>query len=385
MASVLPRLRCFGLVLVGVCASVWSVDAWSQTPPADPPQPGVNASNPIMPRVVIDSVDVTEGVFRDTMPEMAPWAIPNYRDKTRDVINRLAEYAHGRDPNFPILIRGGELLVFQSQREFDLAYIKLPEGVPPSRGRIFPVGTPYDNYVRNIAGVVMDQHYCDPLNPTIDSDGIARLQKMELRVLSLERCNGVQEATAAIEAANADGILIQTSIAGNLAFRTVPPPNISGVNIQDIRSLRQAETLLVVLDSWGFDRIGDWVDAMAATNHDVLIVDPFFRGNQCLTRADITRLKQKALGPRRMVFARLSVGLASDLMPYWKNGWQIGNPAFLTGHFPGRTGIYWTDIMNQEWLALIGGGFAAIMDLGVDGIMLDGMTTFLRQEALNPI
>ncbi|MBE1236693.1 alpha-1,4-polygalactosaminidase [Phaeovibrio sulfidiphilus] len=346
---------------------------------------GAPDTNPLMPRVVIDGVDVTEGVYRDPPPEIPPQALPNYRDNVRDVANRFADYAHARSPNFPVLVRGGEILAFQSQREHDLATLKLPDGTPPSRGNVFDVGTPYGRYLRNIAGIVMDQHFCAPVNPTITPENLDRLRWLELHLFSLERCETLDDLQGAIAGATAQNVLLDARLSSDLAFRTVPAPDIENANIADIRSLRDARNVLFVLDSWGFDRIGDWVDALAATNHDVLVIDPFFRGRDCLDKAQIGRLKKKALGPRRMVIARLSVGLARDTMPYWKPGWQVGNPSFLVGHFPYTTGVYWTDVMNQEWLAMLGGAFASLMDLGVDGIMLDGMTTFLRQEALNPI
>ena len=50
----------------------------------------------------------------------------------------------------------------------------------------------------------------------------------------------------------------------------------AGVNADDIDSLGQAHNFLYLLDPGGFDSRADYLDTLAATNYDALVIDAFY-------------------------------------------------------------------------------------------------------------
>ncbi|GEO81476.1 alpha-1,4-polygalactosaminidase [Pararhodospirillum oryzae] len=350
-----------------------------------PPSSPARAQDSHRIPVIIDGRDISEWVYKDPPLDVAPTRIPDLREPVREILNTLAEYAHKRDPEFKILVRGGEMLATQTARDQAVAEITAPPGAPATLIEQLPLGAPHRRFVRNIAGVVMDQRYCPPITNTLESAGLGRLQALDLKVFTLERCPDDKTAADAVLHAGTEGVLAATTTDALHPFGRVSLARPVGETLDSVRTFSKVRTLLVALDPHGYERMNDWLKALALTNHDLLIVDPFFNGNEALTKEQVDHLKLKALGGRRFVIARLTLGLAQDTLPYWKPEWRVGNPAWITGYFPGISGTYWVDMTNPEWLALMGKGFASLMDLGFDGIMFDGVTTFLRAEALMPI
>lgn len=335
--------------------------------------------------VIIDARDITPWVYKDPPYKILPTDIPDLRAPVREVINILTEYAHKRDPNFKVFIRGGEFLATQTQRDLDLALLRSKPGDSITQMAQLPLGTPHKRFVRNIAGIVLDQRYCAPVTNTLDDAGLARLKALDLKLIAFERCADAKAAEEAHKKGQADGVWVATTDQGAHPFGTVPRERPANETAAKIQTLDQVRSLLVALEPYGYERMEDWLRPLINNNYDLLIVEPFFNGNMALTKEHVTRLKSKALGGQRLVMAHLTLGLAQDTLPYWKDDWKVGNPAFLTGYFPGQSGLYWVNIQDKAWLELMGKGFASLMDLGFDGLILDGVTTFLRDEALMPI
>ncbi|MBK1666134.1 alpha-1,4-polygalactosaminidase [Rhodospirillum rubrum] len=336
------------------------------------------------PRVILDGRDLTEQVYDEPPIDVAPEDIPNYREMMREIISKLAEYGKARDPAFRVLVRGGTMLATQSKRERDLSILKIPPGVPLSQEALLPIGALHRRFARAIDGFVLDRRYCDP-NALVTTDEIALLKREGFFFISLEPCADEAQARAAVGAGQKDGVMVATTTEPDGVFAPtakVPPSRESS---GPITSLGQARNLLVGLSTRRFETKDAWVAALDRTNYDLLLIDPFFRNIDPLTAPQVKALKTKAVGARRLVLARLTIGLADDTRYYWKPEWTVGNPPWIVGFVPGEDGVYWINYTHPDWLALVGAAFAGLMDLGYDGIVLDGVTALMRDEALMPL
>jgi len=366
--------------------------------------------------------------------------VPNFRAQTRDIVIELASYARKRDPHFQILLRNGVELLVKGDWEEQWDALHDPDGT--NFYRRLPPRSVYRPLVKLIDGLVLDGLFCgkrafaQPLDAAIkarraEDAAIDRDKKLgivrpplpselgpfsndpavELRraaeiqerldrldhqrrtlyaldamrsesrpLLSIEVCSGAA-AAGAYRAAGRERVLSFVTADSRLddGPRSHPP----GENAAEVTTLGAARSWLPLLRS---DRFGDkasLVEAITNDNDDLVVIDVTHRA-QPLTKDEVARMKFKKIGPRRLVFATMSLGRAYDWRWYWQKGWDVGSPSFLFAHDEGA-GQYLTDLSSPEWKALLGKYLAGIMDLGFDGVMLDDTDTYLWFEDLMPI
>jgi len=309
--------------------------------------------------------------------------IPNYRDDMRDIVTELSNYAHTRDPNFIVVTRGGFDLLAWSRREFDLEEIKRdPMAVIP-RDAIRPIGMPLRLYVQELNGIILNGQFCAPLR--VPRDDLQTMAKMGLKIMSIEHCKTPANAASALQAAITGGVVAHTDPDTVDTFATVPKSRPSPENPGNVQVLGDARNMLVMLDSVGYPSRGEWLAALQATNYDVLVTDAFYKGKQSLTKEEVHGLKFKEMGARRLVLARVNVGYAEDERFYWQREWRIGEPSWIQAYGPDGPGQYVVEYWNPAWKAIIGRYFAGIMDLGFDGVVLDGVEAYRRWEFRTPL
>ena len=309
--------------------------------------------------------------------------IPNYRDYMRTMIEDLSIYAHGRNSKFVVVTQPGFDLTSWSRREFDLDEIKRDRNAKISPDAIVPVGTPLRRYLQRVDGVILNGQFCNPLRvPRAD---IAAMMKQGLKMLSVDHCGDPGSATAALQAAVRMGVVAHIDLDEHDVFDRIPSRRPAPENSGNVEVLADARNMLMMLDSKSYGSRDEWIAALSATNYDVLITDAFYKGNQPLTKDAIHSLKFKQMGARRLVLARISLGYAEDERYYWQREWKIGEPSWIQGRAPGKPGSYVVEFWNPAWKAIIGKYFAGIMDLGFDGVVLDGVEAYRRWEFMTPI
>lgn len=153
----------------------------------------------------------------------------------------------------------------------------------------------------------------------------------------------------------------------------------------DVASLADARNFLYLINpgAYGDARAG-FLDALAATDFDVLLLDLFFNDNTPLTAAEVAALKTKANGGRRLAVAYLSIGEAEDYRYYWRPEWAVSPPAWLGAENPDWPGNYKVAYWDPSWQAIIRGGAGSylrrILDAGFDGVYLDLIDAFEYYE-----
>lgn len=310
-----------------------------------------------------------------------PMQIPDYRGALRDIVRELSNYAKGRNPNFLILTREGLGLTIKEKREATVEAMTQGQDAPPS----LPVGSPHRRYVKAIDGVVMNDQYCVPQPDSTASSGfIGMLEKNGLTVLSVDHCASAQQQQDAYLKAQNDRVLAYADM-GKGPQNRVPRDPFVGENPANIDSLADAQNILFLDGNDGYASKDDMLVALAQTNWDVLVLDAFVRDRTPFSPADVQRLKFKKLGTRRLVLTRLDIGHASDTRYYWKEAWKVGDPAWITAPIIKKPGLYTVAFWDPEWRAIAGRTFAALMDLGFDGVVIEGVDAYKPLEAKDPI
>ena len=129
----------------------------------------------------------------------------------------------------------------------------------------------------------------------------------------------------------------------------------------------------------------DFINALAATNYDLLIIDPYYQGSDALTVAELASLKTKANGGKRLVIAYMSVGEAETYRAYWQPTWDKKPPSWLSEENESWPGNYKVEYWNADWQAIIYGNdssyLKSIVDVGFDGVYLDIIDAYEYFEA----
>lgn len=121
-----------------------------------------------------------------------------------------------------------------------------------------------------------------------------------------------------------------------------------------------------------------YLDALAQTNYDILIIDLFFTGGdepQMLTSSDLLSLRNKPGGGTRTILCYMSIGQAESYRYYWQYGWNAHPPAFIDIEDPSWLDNYYVHYWDASWQEIICGEensyLRRVADAGFDGVYLD--------------
>jgi len=150
-------------------------------------------------------------------------------------------------------------------------------------------------------------------------------------------------------------------------------------NPLNVLTLDAVQNYAFFTNSARMGRMDEYALKMQATNYDLLIVSPF-HGRAPLSRRAVETLKYKKIGARRLVFARIDIGMAPSYAYFWQPDWRPGSPNFVG--MPSRndpdlyTVLYWT----PEWQQIIFGDTQSfvygLIAQGYDGVVLTGLDAF---------
>ena len=150
-------------------------------------------------------------------------------------------------------------------------------------------------------------------------------------------------------------------------------------NTNNILTLADAQNFLYMINPVQATK-EEYLVALEASRHDVLIIDAFFQGTEALTSDDLARLRNKPQGGTRLVLSYLSIGQAEDYRYYWKPFWMASPPAFLQQEDPYWNGNFYVRYWDPVWQSTIAGTDDSyvhrIVDAGFDGVYLDLVNAF---------
>ncbi len=162
-------------------------------------------------------------------------------------------------------------------------------------------------------------------------------------------------------------------------FPTYPEP-IYSANSHQVTELSQIENFLYLINPENFTTKSDFIQAVNATNYDLVIMDLFFKDGTEFTLTEIEQIRAKANSSSRLVIAYMSIGEAEDYRYYWQTTWDRNPPSWLDKENPDWKGNFKVKYWLDEWQIIIYGGEDAYMDkilaAGFDGVYLDIIDAF---------
>jgi cysteinyl-tRNA synthetase len=297
---------------------------------------------------------------------------PIYRQRMREFVMAIGQYARSFNPDFIIIPQNGIELV--------------TDGVDEP-------GNPSIEYLDAIDGNGQEDLFYgyDRDNKRTSSDESNYM--IDFLDISKDHGNAILVTDYCSSSENMDDSYSKNSARGYVSFAAshreldiIPsyPAQPRNMNSSNIESLADVKNFLYLIDPQNFPSKQDFVDRVGVTNFDLIIMDLFFDEGIAFNSAEIEQLKTKANGGKRMVVCYMSIGEAEDYRYYWQSSWHRGNPAWLDRENRNWEGNYKVHYWDPAWQAIIFGNDASytkkIIDAGFDGAYLDIIEAFEYYE-----
>lgn len=286
----------------------------------------------------------------------------DYRQDMRDFVQAISAYAKQRAADFAVIPQNGEELVTtNSEHNGPVAsdYLAAIDG--QGREDFF-----YGYTADNVPTPSDDREWMQGFLDIEEANGV--------EVLVTDYCSTPLFMQLSYVANNELDYISFAADRRDLDHVPGYPADPYNDSTDNIAALSDARNFLYVLDPGGWDTREDYLAALAASDHDVLIIDAFVDG-VILTAAEVDALRTKASGGTRLVIAYMSIGEAEDYRYYWEPSWRVGSPAFIEAENPDWAGNYKVRYWDPEWQAVIFGSTGAYLDrilaAGFDGVYLD--------------
>lgn len=292
----------------------------------------------------------------------------DYRQDMRDFVQGISAHAKGLNSNFMVIPQNGHKLLTEDGEE---------------------TGTPAANYLDAIDGVGREDlfyGYDDDNVPTPESERDYIITFMDIaesngvEVLVTDYCwthSFVDDSYAKNAAKGYVSFAADHRELDNIPAYPTTPYN---ANTSDITSLAETKNFLYLLDPGSYNTKIAFLNAMRATNYDMVIVDLFYEGTDELTPTEVTSVKVKDNGGARLVIAYMSIGEAEDYRYYWQSEWETDPPDWLTEENPDWPGNYKVRYWDDDWQNIIyrddNSYLQRILDAGFDGVYLDLIDAF---------
>ena len=290
----------------------------------------------------------------------------DYRQAMRDFVIRISETARTQNPDFVIIPQNGiELITLGDDANASLA----------------------SSYLAAIDGHGQEDlfyGYQDDDTPTpADATDyllsyLHRAQQTGNIVLVTDYCTRPENVADARNRCDMEGFL--SFAVPSRELNVIPSDAPPHENAQNIVRLSDAQNFLYLINDEDFTSKNQFIEAVAATNYDVVIMDLFFNDGTAFTAEEVDRLKLKANGGKRLIICYMSIGEAEDYRYYWQPSWKHHAPAWLSRENPEWPGNFKVCYWCSEWQEIICGAgdsyLNRILTAGFDGVYLDIVDAF---------
>ena len=285
-----------------------------------------------------------------------------YRDAMRSFVETLSAAAHVERSGFLVVPQNGEaLLTIDGSPSGPLAadYLLAIDGL--GREDLFYGYTGDDVPTPSVAR--------DEMLPLL-----RRAEQEGLEILVTDYCTTPAHVATSYDENAARGFVSFAAPSRELGTIPAGPPY--AVHSADVAVLTEVRNFLYLINPSAFPERVDLLAALRATDHDLLILDPFAEDGEHLTPSEIASLKLKAGGGRRLVLAYLSIGEAEDYRTYWHPDWTEDPPAWLETANPDWPGNVLVRYWHMPWHEIILAELDAILAAGFDGAYLDKVDAY---------
>jgi len=196
-------------------------------------------------------------------------------------------------------------------------------------------------------------------------------------ILVTDYCSAASKIADSYTKNTAAGYMPYAAIHRDLDVIPASIPN--NVNSANVTSLSQVKNFLYLINPEGFASKAAFINAVTATNYDLVIMDLFLNSEQ-FTAAEVSQLRNKANGGKRMVICYMSIGEAEDYRYYWQSDWNSTKPDWIAAENPDWPGNYKVKYWNEDWQGIIyknpDSYIGKITTSGFDGVYLDIIDAF---------
>lgn len=289
----------------------------------------------------------------------------NAKKEMRDFVIKISEKAREVNPGFEVIPQNGQPVAWDDDEnpELDEEYISAISGTG-REDTFYGTDSKWGLADGNATPAKISQEYMDYCDA---------YKNAGITVLSVDYTTGNSEKIKdSFEKNNKKGYISFAATERNL--NAIPSYKPYGENSDSISSLKDAKSFLYLINPEDYADSTEFVNSLAQTNYDVLIID-LFCNEEMLTKQDISLLKKKANGGSRLVICYMSIGEAEDYRWYWKKEWKRNKPDFLCAENPDWDGNYKVRYWKEDWQKIICGDedsyLGKILDVGFDGVYLD--------------
>lgn len=292
----------------------------------------------------------------------------DYKQKMRDFVIDISNYAKGKNANFVIIPQNGHELISNSGDQNGVADTNYAASIDALGQEDLFYGFDGDD----VATPAADINYL-----TFFLDMAKEKGKV---ILVIDYCSTHSKIDDSYSKNNAKGYISYAAESRELDIISSYPDIPYNANYNNIESLSQVNNFLYLINpEVNFSTKQQFIDAIKATDYDLLITDLFFNGEP-FSSDEIAELKMKHKGGKRLVISYMSIGEAEDYRFYWQSSWKTNPPEWLAEENPEWKGNYKVKYWNPDWQNIIFGSNTSylekILSAGFDGTYLDIIEAF---------
>jgi len=303
----------------------------------------------------------------------------DYRKEMRRFVINLSEYARKSDPDFIVIPQNGQAVAWKSKYDEN----------PSNKKNVL-----YKEYYKAINGTGREDTFYgagdEDYTPTTEEDSELFVKWCDvyknqtgadgkkITVLSTDYCK--KENFADSYKKNSDkGYIVYP--ASDRELNNINSLPVYNENSSNINYLSDAKNFLYILNYEKFHSTKDLLKAIQNTNYDLIIMDAYNIDGELFTSDEISSLKTKKNGGKRLVVSYMSIGEAEDYRYYFNSSWvkdgkpRSSAPSWLDKENPEWEGNYKVRYWNSDWQKIIYGNknsyTAKILNAGFDGVYLD--------------
>lgn len=286
-------------------------------------------------------------------------SVDNLPEKMREFIYNISFHAKAQNPNFLIIPQNGIELAYRN--------LNLQEGI-------------HQEYRNAIDGIGIEALYYDgePIS-TYDRHTMLAEFSSAKTVLVSDYVNDNSNIEEVIHKNTQEGFLCFPRSENNYDYTNIPD-FIVNENNKDIENLKDAQNYLYLINAENYQTKVDYINAIRNTNFDVVLIDLFFH-ESALNLEDITTLKIKKNGAKRLVISYVNIGAAEKYRYYFdKDNWNVANPHWLVKPYNGYPEEIFVKYWAEEWQQIIyentDSYLNKIIAAGFDGAYLDNVKSY---------
>jgi len=247
----------------------------------------------------------------------------NFKQEMRDFVTDISQYAKAKNPNFVVIPQNGHELVSVNGDTDGSPDVGYNNAIDACGQEDLFYGYDDDDILTGNE----DNEYLTSLLDISESTGNV--------ILVTDYCYTHSKMDDSYTKNSAKNYI--SFAADDRELSQIPdyPLSVYNENSEIISSIHDVQNFLYLINPTNFASKTEFVNAIKATNYDLLIMDLFFGDeDEEFNTAEIEQLKQKANGGTRLIVSYMSIGEAEDYRYYWDESWTVGSPTWLKAENP---------------------------------------------------